>query len=329
MPTVRAANRSCRRSLPRGRRGYSICRMATAYPDYYQVLGVPRTASEKEIKSAFRKLARKYHPDVNQGDAEAEARFKEINHAHEVLGNPEKRKKYDELGSDWEHYDAWERAGRPGQPPFGAGPQVRYQSMSAEELEGLFGGSGIGDLFGGMFGRTGGRSGGFGPAPQARGEDVEGSTEISLQEAYHGTTRTIEMATAAGTRKVEVKIPAGIRDRATLRPPGQCVRGARGGVAGDLFIRVRVRDDTGFTRQGDDVRVTAAVPLHIAIAGGEVKVPTPAGKTVSLKVPAQTQNGKRLRLRGLGMPKLRGGGHGDLVAEVQVQIPTPPDPDLH
>jgi len=314
--------------LPNCRRGYLIYTMATAYPDYYQVLGVPRGASEKEIKSAFRKLARKYHPDVNQGDAEAEARFKEINHAHEVLSDPEKRKKYDELGADWEHYDAWERAGRPGQPPFGAGPQVRYQSMSPQELEDLFGGSGIGDLFGGMFGRTGGRSGGFGPAPQARGEDVEGSTEISLQEAYHGTTRTIEMATAAGTRKVEVKIPAGIRDGARVRAAGQGVRGARGGVAGDLFIRVRVRDDTGFTRQGDDVRVTAAVPLHIAIAGGEVKVPTPAGKTVSLKVPAQTQNGKRLRLRGLGMPKLRGGGHGDLVAEVQVQIPTPPDPDL-
>jgi DnaJ-class molecular chaperone len=242
--------------------------MATANPDYYQALGVPRTASEKEIKSAFRKLARKYHPDLNQGDAKAEARFKEINHAHEVLSDPEKRKKYDELGADWEHYDAWERAGRPGQPPFGAGPQVRYQSMSPQEFEEIFGGSGFGDLFGGMFGRTGGRSGGFGSAPQPRGDDVEGSTEISLQEAYHGTTRTIEMGTSAATRKVEVKIPAGIRDGARVRAAGQGVRGARGGAAVDLFIRVRVRDDKRLTRDGDDVRVIARVPLPVAIAGG-------------------------------------------------------------
>ncbi len=199
--------------------------------------------------------------------------------------------------------------------------------MSPAEFEDLFGGSGFGDLFGGMFGRTGGRSGGFGAA-SARGEDVQGSTEISLEEAYHGTTRTIEMGTAAGTRKVEVKIPAGIRDGARVRAAGQGVRGAGGGAAGDLFIRVRVRADRRFTREADDVRVTASVPLQVAIAGGEVKVPTPAGKTVSLKVPAQTQNGKRLRLRGLGMPKLGGGGHGDLVAELQVEIPIPPDPDL-
>ena len=318
--------------------------MATAHTSYYDILGVSRTASAKEIKSAFRKLARKYHPDVNSGDAAAEMRFKQINQANVVLSDPEKRKKYDELGPDWERYDAWEKAGRPGQAPFGArgGQGTRYQTVSPEEFADLFGGGqgfgsrfssdpgfsvegidGLNDLFGGMFG--GAARGGASPR---RGQDVEGETEISLGEAYRGTARTIELPTSTGTRKVEVKIPAGINDGARVRVKGQGPAGAAGGAAGDLFIRVKVRPHPRFKREGSNVRAPVQVPLRTAIVGGEVEVETPAGKRVNLKVPPQSQNGKVLRMRGLGMPHLRGGGQGDLLAEIQVELPLPPDPEL-
>jgi curved DNA-binding protein len=321
--------------------------MATASRDYYELLGVPRTASGKEIKSAFRKLARKYHPDVNQGDAVAETRFKEINSANEVLSDPEKRKKYDELGADWEHYDAWEKAGRPGrggrngQVPFGTGPGAGYQTVSAEEFADLFGAQGfggrgfssqgfsaqgvegMGDLFGGMFG-----SARRGAPTQLRGQDIEGETEVSLEEAYRGTARTIELAGSAGSRKVEVKIPAGIGDGSRVRVKGQGPGGSGGGAAGDLFIRVKVRPHPRFKREGNNVRLSVKVPLRVAVAGGEVEVETPAGKRVNLKIPRETQNGKVLRMRGLGMPHLGGGGHGDLLAEVEVELPLPADPEL-
>ena len=322
-------------------RGYPHDDMAAAFKDYYEVLGVPRTASAKEIKSAFRKLARKYHPDVNAGDAAAEARFKEINTANEVLSDASKRKKYDELGPDWEHYDAWEKAGRPGHAPFGAGTGPRYQTVSPEEFADLFGGQGfgarsfspqgfsapggdgLGDLFGGMFGVAG-----RGGAAPLRGQDIEGETEISLEEAYRGTTRTIELASNAGSRKVEVKIPAGIGDGARVRVKGQGPAGAGGGAAGDLFIRVKVRPHPRFKREGNNIRLSVKMPLRAAIAGGEVEVETPAGKRVNLKIPRETQNGKVLRMRGLGMPHLGGGGHGDLLAEVEVELPLPADPEL-
>ena len=308
--------------------------MATTFKDYYDVLGVPRSASAKEIKTAFRKLARKHHPDVNPGDAGAEARFKEINEAHEVLSDPEKRKKYDEFGPEWERYEAWEKAGRPGGNPFaaggagGPGPQVQYQTVSPEELEELFGGT---DPFSGFFqtafGRTGAASSGRRPAAR-RGEDVEGVAEITLEEAYAGTNRTIELATPSGTRKVEVKIPPGIADGARVRAAGQGAPGSGGGASGHLFIRVHIRPHRLFTREGDNLRLKVPVPLRVCIAGGQVEVPTPKGKQVALKVPKETQNGKILRLRGLGMPHLRGGGHGDLLAEVSVVLPLPPDPEL-
>ena len=308
--------------------------MATTYKDYYDVLGVPRSASAKEIKTAFRKLARKHHPDVNPGDASAEARFKEINEANEVLSDPEKRKKYDEFGPEWERYEAWEKAGRPGANPFaaggpgGAGPQVQYQTVSPEELEELFGGANpFSDFFHSTFGRTGGASTGRRPAAR-RGEDIEGVAEITLEEAYSGTNRTIELATPSGMRKVQVKIPAGIADGARVRAAGQGGAGSGGGASGHLFIRVHIRPHPRFTREGDNLRLKVPVPLRVCIAGGQVEVPTPKSKQVSLKVPKETQNGKILRLRGLGMPHLRGGGHGDLLAEVSVVLPLPPDPEL-
>jgi len=308
--------------------------MPTTFRDYYATLGVPRTATEKEIRSAFRKLARKHHPDVNQGDKAAEQRFKEINEAHEVLGDPEKRKKYDELGPRWQEYEAWERAGRPGQNPFAGaardGGQYEFRTVSPEELEGMFGDSApFSDFFQQFFG-GGGRSGGFRQRRSARqerparGADVEGEAEITLEEAFRGTTRTIELDEAGHRRRVEVTIPAGIQDQARIRAAGQGGQGTASGGAGDLYVRVRVRDDPYFRRSGADLQTTMAVPLHVAVAGGSVAVPTLGGKQVQLTVAPGTQNGAKLRLRGLGMPRLRGEGRGDLIATVDVRLPQPP-----
>ena len=318
--------------------------MPTTFKDYYATLGVPRSATEKEIHSAFRKLARKHHPDVNQGDKSAEDRFKEINEAHEVLGDPEKRKKYDELGPRWQEYEQWERAGKPGPDPFAArtapgGDGFEYRTVSPDELEDLFGNSApFSDFFEQFFG--GGGPGGRAPrgrtqtrqrarAPATRGQDVEGETEITLEEAYSGTTRTIELTDGEGrSRRVEIKIPAGIQEGARVRAAGQGGSGAGGGTAGDLFVRVRVREHGGFTRHGANVEARVAVPLAVALAGGSVKVRTLRGTHVSLTIPAATQNGARMRLRGLGMPHVRGEGAGDLIAVVDVRLPVPVPPLL-
>jgi DnaJ-class molecular chaperone len=318
--------------------------MPTTYRDYYATLGVPRTATEKEIKSAFRKLARKYHPDVNRGSKEAEAKFKELTEAYEVLGDPEKRRTYDELGAQPQAFQAWQRGARPG-PGGPGGPQVEYRTVSPEEMDQLFGTTTnpFSDFFHDVFGRgeaafhaataPGGRAGrtaraGTGAAPGPhRGGNVEGETEISLEEAYRGTTRTLELTGASGTRRVEVRIPAGIADSARVRAAGQGTPGAAGGEAGDLLVRVRVRPHHTFIREGDNLRVRVPVPLGVALLGGSVEVPTPGGKRVSLTVPAETQNGAVLRLRGLGMPKLRGEGSGDLHAEVDVRLPLPLTPE--
>ena len=303
--------------------------MATTFRDYYEVLGVPRTATAKEIHQAFRKLARKHHPDVNPNDSSAAEKFKEINEAHEVLGDPDKRRKYDELGPDWEHYEEWVKAGR---PPRGGGAsqgqrQYRTRTVSPEDLEDLFGGGEpFSDFFQSMFGGTGG--GRTRTSRSRRGEDVEGETPISLEEAYRGTTRTIELSSPTGTRRVEVRIPAGIKDGAKVRAAGQGGPGQGGGTAGDLFVRVRIEPHSVFRRQGDDIHTKVAVPLDVALLGGEVPVRTLKGSTVMLNVPAGTQNGARLRLRGLGMPRLRHGGHGDVIAEVDVRLPSPVPDDL-
>jgi DnaJ-class molecular chaperone len=306
----------------------------TAFQDYYAILGVPRTATQKEIKAAFRKLARKHHPDMNQNDPAAERRFKEINEANEVLSDPKKRRLYDEVGPRWREYEAWEKAGRPGPAPFGGtqfdgrggGPQVEYRTVSPDELESLFGDADpFSDFFHSMFGRAGpgtGRARAPRTAPPRRGDDVEGDTDITLEEAYTGATRTIELTGAGRTRRVEISIPAGVADGARVRAAGQGGQGSAGAGAGDLFVRVHIRPHPRFTRDGNDLRVQVEVPLDIALLGGDVPVTTLRGTTAHLRVAPVTQNGSRLRLRGLGMPKLRGGGHGDLIAEVSVRLPT-------
>jgi curved DNA-binding protein len=307
--------------------------VATPVRDYYEVLGVPRTASQKDIKSAFRRLARKYHPDVNPSDPEAAGKFKEINEAHEVLSDPEKRKKYDEFGPDWKQYEAWEQAGRPGGSPFGQSNNVEYRTASPEDMEDLFGSdSPFSDFFQDVFGRGGSGRGGSarrGAARESRpGRDVEAEASITLEEAFAGTLRTVELPAAEGTRKVEVRIPPGVRDGARVRASGQGMPGSNGSRPGDLYVRVRVLPHPVFRREGDDLYARVPVPLDVALLGGEVTVPTPSGGRASLRVPPGTQNGTRLRLRGLGMPRLGGEGRGDLYADVDVRLPVPLTPEV-
>jgi DnaJ-class molecular chaperone len=315
--------------------------MATTFKDYYETLGVPRTATEKEIHSAFRKLARKFHPDINH-EPDAEARFKEINEAHEVLGDPAKRSKYDELGPRWQEYEAWERSGRHGQNPFEqrGGNSFEYRTVSPDDLEDLFGNSApFSDFFETFFGGSERGSGGtrtrFSTGtrgstriPARRGEDVEGETEISLEEAFNGTTRTVELNLGGRIRRVEVRIPAGIAEGARVRAAGQGSQGSGGAAAGDLYVRVRIHPHPTFTREGANLTVKVPVPLHIALVGGAVPVPTLRGTTVELTVPEGTQNGARLRLRGLGMPHVRGHAAGDLIATADVRLPVPVPEDL-
>jgi curved DNA-binding protein len=272
--------------------------------DFYEVLGVPRTATQKEISTAFRKLARKHHPDLNAGDKQAEARFKEISEAHEVLSDTKKRKLYDEFGPDWAGASA---AGvQPGAGGFrpDAGPRVQYRTVSPEDMEDLFGeGGGFGDIFGSIFGNSRGR--GVRPQPI----DVELPITVSLAELVTGTSRTVELP---GGRRVEVKVPAGVKEGTVLRVPG-------------LRATVQVAPDPIFTREGKDVRVTVPVPLHVALMGGEVAAPTIKGGQVKFTVPAETQNGTKIRLRGLGLPDPKGGPPGDMYAEMRVQLPVPMD----
>lgn len=320
------------RAPQRGRRrlGLKLEPVASPRPrDYYEVLGVPRTASQKEITSAFRKLARQHHPDVNPNDPDAAERFKEISEAREVLGDPEKRRLYDELGPSWRDYQT---GGREGTQDGGGRVRTEYRTVDPEDLEDLFGSDSpfsdfYHDLFGAGGAAAGRRRGGFdaGPIP---GHDVEAETAITLEEAYRGTTRTLEMQTAdGGTRRVEVTVPPGVRDGTRVRAAGQGGQGLGGGQAGDLYLRVHVRPHPTFRREADDLTASVQVPLDVALLGGEVTVPTLRGSPVSLTVPAGTQNGTRLRLRGLGLPRARGEGHGDLYAQVDVRLPVPVPPE--
>ena len=307
------------------------------YKDYYKTLGVNKNATDKEIKSAFRKLARKHHPDVNPNDPQAEARIKEINEAYEVLGDPEKRAKYDQLGTDWQD---WQRGGgRPGDfdwsrwttAPGGERAHVRYGTP--EDLEDLFGsGSPFSDFFDSIFGGLGGRARGFGGTQGSerqsrlrRGQDLEHEIEISLAEAFHGTTRLL----SKDGRRLEVRIPPGAKTGTRVRVRGEGGGGVTGGQAGDLYLKVRVATDARFERKGDDLHMSVPVDLYTAVLGGEVRVATLAGE-VKLKVPAGSQNGQVFRLRGKGMPKLRQPAeHGDLYARLDVRLPTNLTPEQH
>ena len=316
------------------------------YKDYYAVLGVPRTATEKEIRAAYRKLARQYHPDVNPGDKAAEARFKEINEAYEVLSDPEKRKRYDELGARWPEYEQWQRAraagapqrdgGRVGDSAAGAerpdvewawGPEgVGYTSrtLSEEDLRDLFGAERpFSDFFEAFFGRRGAGAGFWGAPHPRPGADLEHPVEVTLEEAYRGATRHLTLQTPGGeTRRLEVKIPPGVTTGSRVRIAGQGAPGSGGGPPGDLYLVVTVRPDPRFERRGDDLVHRLAVPLTTLLLGGEARVPTPDGRTLALTVPAGTQEGQVVRLRGQGMPQLgRPERRGDLLVEVHARLP--------
>jgi DnaJ-class molecular chaperone len=307
------------------------------FKDYYQTLGVPKSASDKELKQAYRKLARKHHPDVNPGDKSAEARFKEINEAYEVLGDPDKRRKYDELGANWRMYEQAQQQGQgfPGGAPFGGGAwninmggPGGYRTMTEEEMHDLFGNEDpFSDFFRTFFGGGGGggREGGRtrqGRAPRSqKGRDIEHEVELTLEEAYHGATRRISIKQGGHARSVDVRIPVGVKEGSRVRAAGEGESGGNGGAAGDLYLRVRLKPHPVFERKGNDLHAKVAVPVTTAVLGGEAQVPTITG-SVRLKIPETTQNGQVFRLKGHGMPAVgKPDDRGDLYATVEIQLP--------
>lgn len=307
--------------------------MGPSYKDYYATLGVDKSATEKDIKAAYRKLARKYHPDVNPGNKGAEEKFKEISEANEVLGDPEKRKKYDQFGDQWKAYSQGGFPGASGPSGFPGGQRMDFGGGYPGDLSDLFA-----TLFAEQFQQQARGGGGqprmkmnfggdpFGAAPPAT-RDLESELRLTLEEVYHGGTKGVSIQVPTGRydldrggrstelRRVDVKIPAGVNDGQKIRLAGQGVNG------GDAILTVRLLAHSTFERKGDDLIVDVPVSYLTAILGGEMTVPTITGKTLTVKLPAGTQSGQQLRLTGKGMPKLKEGGHGDLYARVKITVP--------
>src|ERR1700751_2436406 len=298
--------------------------MAVKFRDYYEVLGVPRGANDADIKKAFRKLAREFHPDVAKDKKVAEEKFKEINEAYEVLSDPEKRKKYDQLGADWNRPGGFQPPPQwEGQQPGGGFYQWGGDGGRGVEFE--FDGTGFSDFFEAFFGGGRGRSafGGFGgrQATAERGADVEADIMVTLEEALHGSTRTVSLR-RAGSDKVEnyqVKIPRGVHEGQRIRLRGQGEAGARGGKSGDLFLRVRLARHPDFSVEGSDLIHEVKIEPWQAVLGTDLVVPTLEGN-VRLKIPPGTQGGQRFRLRERGLPGVSG-KRGDLYVDVQIQVP--------
>jgi curved DNA-binding protein len=297
--------------------------MPAQFRDYYQTLGVAKTASQDEIKSAFRKLARKFHPDTAEDKKTAEEKFKEINEAYEVLGDPEKRRKYDEFGANWEH-GAPPRGGRYQGGGFPGGP-AGGGFNGGDDVEFEFGGTGFSDFFEQMFGsRRSGSSrggGGFSNAPQ-RGSDVEADIFVSIEEAFHGSTRQISFrrSDSQQVQTYTVKIPKGVREGQRIRLAGQGGSGAAGGSSGDLYMRVKLQKHPEYEIEGCDLYRQVSVPVAKCVLGASVELPTLDG-TAKLRIPPFTQGGQKFRLPGHGLPK-PGGGRGDLYAVVTASLPT-------
>jgi DnaJ-class molecular chaperone len=310
-----------------------------AMANFYETLGVKRAASDKEVRSAYRKLARKHHPDVNPGDKAAEAKFKEITSAYEVLSDAEKRRKYDKYGDRWEYADQIEEAER---QRSSGGSRFAHGNGGTQQFD-------VGDLgdLGGVFSQFFGRGGAAGARTMSRrGADIQQPVDITLEEAYHGTSRTIEMLaqepcpTCGGSgeiagatchncgghgqvqhpRRIEVKIPAGVATGSKVRIAKEGQPGMGGAAKGDLLLVVSVRPHAQFERKADDLTTEIEVPLTTAVLGGETEVPTVTAK-VMLKIPPLTQNGRVFKLGGLGMPRLNKEGKGDLHARIRVKLP--------
>ena len=289
-----------------------------AYIDYYKILGVDKSASQDDIKKAFRKLARKYHPDLNPNDPSAKDKFQEINEANEVLSDPEKRKKYDEYGEHWKHADEFEAQKRAQQQAGGfggAGGNGTYWYSS--DGEGFSGGnaSGFSDFFESMFGHRGGRgqgSAGF------RGQDFNAELHLSLRDA----AQTHKQILTVNGKQVRITIPAGVADGQVIKLKGYGAEGVNGGPAGDLYITFVIAEDPVFKRLGDDLYIDVEVDLYSAVLGGEKVVDTLDGK-VKLKIKPETQNGTKVRLKGKGFPVYKKEGQfGDLIVTYSVKIPT-------
>ena len=299
------------------------------FKDYYKTLGVAKTATEKEVKQAFRKLARKLHPDVNPGDKAAEARFKEVNEAYEVLGDPSSRKKYDELGANWRMY---EQAGaQGGANPFagfntgGSGGRSGFRTMTPEEMEELFGDSNpFSDFFTTFFGGSaGGGAGARGTRVRQRpGRDIENEIELSLEDAYRGTTQRLALTHDGHRRTVDVRIPPGVTTGSRVRISGEGEPGVGGAESGHLYLRVRLNPHPIFELKGRDLHVRVQVPVATAVLGGEADVQTLSGRPARLRIPPLTQNGQVFRLKGYGMPAIgKPDEKSDLYARVDVQLP--------
>jgi curved DNA-binding protein len=296
--------------------------MAVQFRDYYETLGVSKTASEDEIKSAFRKLARKYHPDVAKDKKAAEEKFKQINEAYEVLSDPEKRRKYDQLGENWNQPGGFQRP-----PQWGGGQPGGFRWGSGENggVEFEFGGTGFSDFFEAFFGGGRGRSafGGFGQrgTMAERGSDVEADIMVTLEEALHGSTRQVSLR-RAGSKKTEtyqVKIPRGVREGQRIRLAGQGEAGEGGGKSGDLFLRVRLARHPDFSVEGSDLVHEVKIAPWQAVLGDQIIVPTLEGNA-RLKLPPGTQGSQRFRLRERGLPGVSG-QRGDLYVAVQISVP--------
>lgn len=282
-----------------------------AFIDYYNILGIDKSATEAEIKKAYRKQARKYHPDVNPDDKAAEHKFKEVNEANEVLSDPEKRKKYDKFGKDWKHADQFEQAG--------AGRQQRSQRSSGAGFgEGNFGGADYSDFFESMFGGAGGGFRQGGRSTKFKGQDFNAELQLDIHDAY----QTHKQVLSVNGENIRLTIAAGIADGQTIKIKGKGAPGINGGPHGDLYIKFAIKNNTKFHREGDNLYATVELDLYTAILGGELLADTFEGK-VKLKVAPETQNGTKVRLKGKGFPVYKKEGEfGDLILTYSIQNPT-------
>lgn len=287
-----------------------------AYIDYYGILGVNKNATQDEIKKAYKKLARKYHPDLNPNDADAQRKFQEINEANEVLSNPENRKKYDEYGENWKHADEFNSQRQQYQQYQQYQPGGGGGFWTNGDFTGAGGdGGGFSDFFENLFGGRGGRSGGN---AGFRGQDYNAELQVSLREAAQTHKRILNV----NGKSIRITVPAGIADGQVIKLKGQGGPGVNGGPAGDLYITFVIPEDPIFQRLGDDLYLNAPLNLYTAVLGGDQTVDTLDGK-VKLKIKPETQNGTKVRLRGKGFPVYKKEGQsGDLIVTLNVEIPT-------
>ena len=281
------------------------------YIDYYKILGIDKNASQEEIKKAYRKAARKLHPDLNPNDKEANKKFQQVNEANEVLSDPEKRKKYDKYGKDWEHAEQFEQARRSQQ-------QARPGAGSPFETfgEGGFGESGFSDFFESLFGQA--RSGTSRRQTKSKGQDYNAELHLGLADAY----KTHQQTLTVNGKKIRITIPAGIETGQVIKLKGYGEPGINAGPAGDLYIRFSIADDPRFKRSGNDLHTIVELDLYTALLGGEITIDTLGGK-VRLKVNPETQNGTKIRLKGRGFPVYKSEGqYGDLYITYTIKLPT-------